>query len=115
MVLVFAWLVLGGLGAPLPEDLALLATGVFVYQGHASPVIALGVVFIGVLGGDALLFLLARRLGPAAYEHRVLGRLLPARRRVRLEQAYQRYGGRRPPQLQGSSWSASMAIDRWRR
>jgi len=30
LVLVFAWLVLGGLGLPLPEDAALVAAGALV-------------------------------------------------------------------------------------
>jgi membrane protein DedA with SNARE-associated domain len=52
------------------------------------------VVMLGVLGGDALLFFLGRRLGPAAYQRKLFQKLLPPARRAKLERAYERYGGR---------------------
>lgn len=94
MVVVFAWLVIGGLGVPLPEDAALLATGVLIERGAVNPVLALIVVFGAVLGGDASLFFLARRLGPAAYERKAIRRVLPPARRAKIEDAYRRRGGR---------------------
>ncbi|HEU4726840.1 MAG TPA: DedA family protein [Kofleriaceae bacterium] len=94
IVLVFVWLVIGGLGVPLPEDAALLAAGVLIERGAIDPVLALVVVFAGVLGGDASLFFLARRLGPAAYDRKVIRRVLPPERRARIESAYRRRGGR---------------------
>jgi membrane protein DedA with SNARE-associated domain len=86
--------VIGGLGLPLPEDVALLATGVLIEREAIGPVLAVTLVMIAVLGGDAMLFFLARRLGPAAYDRRVIRRVLPPARRARIEQAYTRYGGR---------------------
>ena len=68
---VFAWLALGSLGLPLPEDAALLAAGVLVQRGAVHPLVAVAVVMIGVLGGDALLFFGGRRLGPAAYQRKL--------------------------------------------
>lgn len=94
IVLVFAWLVIGGLGVPLPEDAALLAAGVLIERGAVDPVLALAAVFAGVLGGDASLFFLARRLGPAAYDRKSIRRVLPPERRARIEAAYRRRGGR---------------------
>ena len=90
---VFAWLVLGGLGAPLPEDVALLAAGALIERGAANPLVMAIVVFVAVLGGDAVLFFGARRLGPAALSRRPFARLLPPERRAKLEGAYRRYGG----------------------
>lgn len=92
--LVFLWLVIGGLGVPLPEDVALLAAGVLIQQGAVHPALALVVVLVGVLGGDAALFFLARRLGPAAYRRKLFQRILPPERRQRIEAAFDRYGGR---------------------
>lgn len=94
MLMVLAWLVIGGLGLPLPEDVALLATGVLIEREAIGPVLAVTLVMIAVLGGDAMLFFLARRLGPAAYDRRAIRRVLPPARRARIEQAYTRYGGR---------------------
>lgn len=94
LVFVFAWLALGGLGAPLPEDAALLTTGVLIQHGTVRPEIGLPVVLVGVLVGDAGLFFAARKLGRRAYDRKTFQRILPPPRRDRLEAAYRRYGGR---------------------
>jgi membrane protein DedA with SNARE-associated domain len=94
MAFVFAWLLVGGLGVPLPEDAALLAAGVLVERGATSAVFAGAVVLFGVLLGDSILFFAARRLGPAAYERKLIRRVLPPERRAKIESAYERYGGR---------------------
>jgi len=92
ILLVFAWLVIGGVGVPLPEDAALLAAGVLIERGAVHPIVAAVVVMVGVLGGDAMLFFAARRLGPAAYQRKLVQRALPPARRARIERAYQRHG-----------------------
>ena len=92
--LVFAWLAIGSLGVPLPEDAALLAAGALIHRGAVSLWFAAIVVFIGVLGGDAVLFFLARRLGPAAYDRKLFQKILPPERRAKIDSAYNRYGGR---------------------
>lgn len=94
LVLVFIWLLVGSVGVPLPEDVALITAGVLIHREVVDPTVAFAVVFAGVLGGDAILFFTARRLGPAAYETRLFRRLLPPERRARMEQAFQRHGGR---------------------
>jgi membrane protein DedA with SNARE-associated domain len=94
IVFVFAWLAIGSLGAPLPEDAALLAAGILIERGATHWAVAVAVCFIGVLGGDALLFFLARRLGPAAYNRKLIKKALPPARRERIERAYKQYGGR---------------------
>jgi membrane protein DedA with SNARE-associated domain len=94
LLLAFAWLVVGGIGLPVPEDAALLSLGVLVFHGAVAPVVALAIALIGVLAGDVGLFLLARRLGTAAYERPMLRRFLTPARRVKFEAAYRRHGGR---------------------
>jgi membrane protein DedA with SNARE-associated domain len=94
ILLVFAWLAIGSLGAPLPEDAALLAAGVLVQRGAVHPLVAIAVVLVGVLGGDSLLFFLGRRLGPAAYNRKLIQKALPPHRRAKIERAYEKYGGR---------------------
>jgi membrane protein DedA with SNARE-associated domain len=94
IVFVFAWLAIGGLGAPLPEDAALLAAGVLIERGAVHWAVALAVVMVGVLGGDSLLFFTARKLGPAAYRRKLFQKVLPPARRAKIEHAYERYGGR---------------------
>jgi len=92
IAIIFAWLVAGGLGAPLPEDVALLAAGALIERG-ASPLATFAVVIAGVLVGDAVLFFGARKLGPAALARQPFARILPPERRARIERAYHRRGG----------------------
>lgn len=94
MALVFAWLLVGGLGLPLPEDAALLAAGVLIERGATNAFVAVGLVLVGVMLGDSILFFAARRLGTRAYDHKVIRRVLPPERRAKIERAYARYGGR---------------------
>lgn len=91
IVLVFLWLMLGALGVPLPEDVALLTAGVLVHHGAVAPAVAWLVCYAGVVGGDAVLFLLARRYGMRIP---LVRRLLPPARHRRIADAYERYGGR---------------------
>lgn len=93
-VLVIAWLLLGGLGVPLPEDLAVISAGVLVHRGVVPWALAVPGVLGAVLFGDTMLFLIARRLGPAALERPRFAKLLPETRRDRLAILYERYGGR---------------------
>ena len=94
LVLVLAWLLAGSIGLPLPEDIALLATGVLIHRDVVNPVLAMLVVFAGVLTGDAILFFTARRLGHAAYDRKLFQKILPPERRARLEAAFEHHGGK---------------------
>jgi membrane protein DedA with SNARE-associated domain len=94
MALVFAWLLVGGLGVPLPEDAALLAAGVLIERGATNAWFAGALVLFGVMLGDSILFFAARRLGPRAYDRKLIKRVLPPERRAKIENAYARYGGR---------------------
>jgi membrane protein DedA with SNARE-associated domain len=92
--LLLAALLAAGLGVPLPEDVVLLAGGVLAHRGVTSLPGTLAVCAAGVLGGDVLLFLWARRLGESAYTLPAVARLLPPARRARVERLFTRHGGR---------------------
>jgi membrane protein DedA with SNARE-associated domain len=92
--LLFAALVAGGLGLPLPEDLVLLTGGALAHLGVVRLPLIIGVCMGGVLCGDLLLFHTARRLGPKVYEQRWIRELLTPERRERITRLYGRYGGR---------------------
>ncbi|RKH70849.1 DedA family protein [Corallococcus aberystwythensis] len=92
--LVFAVLVAGGLGLPFPEDLVQLAAGVLSHRGAMPLPAAIAVCFAGVLCGDTVLFLMARRLGQALYTHRRTRRLFPPERREHIQGLYAKHGSR---------------------
>jgi membrane protein DedA with SNARE-associated domain len=92
IALVVLALIVAGLGVPIPEDIMLLAAGVLVHRGEVSYVGALGACAFGVIVGDTTIFLIARRLGPAALQKRPLKWLITPARHARIEELFARHG-----------------------
>ncbi len=92
IAVVVGFLIIAGLGLPIPEDLMLLAAGVLVHRGEVSFAGALIACAIGVFIGDTTIFLMARRLGPAALTRRPFRWLITPERHVRIEAMFARYG-----------------------
>lgn len=88
----FTLLVVAGLGVPIPEDLVLLASGAICHRADGSLPLTIAVCYVGVLGGDCLVFLSARRFGSALLERRAFRGLLPPARRKRIERMFERRG-----------------------
>lgn len=84
-------LVAGGVGAPVPEELIQITAGYLARRGLLSFLPALGVAWVGLVVGDALLFRLARRHGPRLLETPRVARLLTPARRSALERHYARH------------------------
>lgn len=91
--LIFTLLVVAGLGLPVPEDVVLLASGALIHRGTIALVPGGAVVAVGVILGDLVIFLMARHLGVHALEKPLIRKLLPERRRQRLERLFERWGG----------------------
>ena len=68
--LITLMLLLGGFGLPIPEDPALIAAGALAAKGIVPLWLAITCCVVGVLGGDMILFLGARHLGPAVKRSR---------------------------------------------
>jgi membrane protein DedA with SNARE-associated domain len=68
-------LLAAGFGAPIPEDIPLLAAGWLVYKGSADFTLMIATALIGVLLGDTIIFTLGRRYGMRILEHRFLRRM----------------------------------------
>lgn len=86
-------LLAAGLGLPLPEDIVLIAGGILIHRGVTNVYATVAVCVVGVLAGDLMIFMAARRLGPKIYERRFIGRMLPPERRHKIEKLFARYGG----------------------
>ena len=89
-----AGLVIGAIGAPLPEEIVLLGAGASAHQGYASLGPLLVVVAIAVLATDALVFAIGRRFGPAALSRPPARWLLPERRRAKIERLIDGHGAK---------------------
>ena len=88
---VFGLLLVAGVGVPIPEELTQLTAGVLSHEGYLRLPITLPVVWAGILAGDTVLFLLARRHGPRALESRAARRVLTPARREKLERHFARH------------------------
>lgn len=90
-VAIFGALALGGLGVPVPEELTQLTAGALAHEGFLDVRLAVPVVWLGILAGDTVLFLLARRHGPRLLGSRPVRRVLTPSRRQRLERHFARH------------------------
>jgi membrane protein DedA with SNARE-associated domain len=88
---ILAALLAAGVGVPIPEELTQLSAGVLASQDVLAFRPALATVWVGILAGDTLLFLLARRHGPAALRTRLVARVLTEERRRALEGHFARH------------------------
>lgn len=92
--LVFALLIAGGMGAPVSEELVLLAGGMVAAEGRGNLPLLMAVGYLGALGGDALLFRLGRKLGPRALTNRHLKRVLTPNRVLWIESHFAQHSGK---------------------
>jgi membrane protein DedA with SNARE-associated domain len=90
-VAVFALLVGGGVGVPLPEEAVQLAAGVLAHQGVLELWKLMLAAWAGVVAGDSIIYALGRRHGERVLSSRLARRTLTAPRRERLRGHFERH------------------------
>jgi membrane protein DedA with SNARE-associated domain len=88
---IFTVLFLGGLGAPIPEEIPVLAAGALAHEGYMRWWIALPVCFVGVLSGDAVLYGVGHHWGERILEWWIVRRVLTPEREQAFLAAYRRH------------------------
>jgi membrane protein DedA with SNARE-associated domain len=91
-VVLFGLLFLCGLGLPLPEDIPLLAAGAAVEAGHMNIVIASICAWCGIIGGDIMLYHLAKKFGIEITRVPWVGKHFTKERIEKVEGLFVRYG-----------------------
>ena len=91
---IFAVLFLGGLGAPIPEELPILAAGALAHEGYMRWWVALPVCLAGVLSGDSVLYWVGYHWGERILEWSIVRRVLTAAREHVLIDAYRRHAAK---------------------
>jgi membrane protein DedA with SNARE-associated domain len=95
-LLIFAILVVCGLGVPLPEDISLILGGFLAHKGAASLSMMMLVGFLGILVGDSLIFYAGRRLGSKVGRSTTptgfLGKFITPEKRARVEGLFALHG-----------------------
>jgi len=82
-----------GLGLPpWSEEIVILAAGHFVAEGHFSFLTALGACWVGILGGDTVIFLLGRYAGERVYKWPFLRHHMGPRNRHRFNRTFLNHG-----------------------
>ena len=88
---IFAVVILGNVGLPVPEETVLAVAGYLVWSGQAQLVPVLIVAIVSAVAGDNLGYWLGRRYGRTAVE-RYAGWLLTPARVTKAESFVRRYG-----------------------
>ena len=88
---IFAVLLLGSLGVPIPEEMAIIAAAVLSHAGLVRWWLALPVCLLGVLSGDMVLYWVGRHWGENVLNWRVVRLVLTPKREQWLKAAYRRH------------------------
>ena len=90
--ILFGLLFACGLGLPMPEDIPLLLAGYFIAQGKMNPVIASAIAWLGIIGGDCVLYSFGRRYGLEITRVPFIGKHVTKERILRAEELFERWG-----------------------
>jgi membrane protein DedA with SNARE-associated domain len=88
---IFLLLLLGSLGAPIPEEMPIIAAAILSHEGVVQWWLALPLCFLGVLSGDVVLYWVGRHWGKRVLKWRVVSKVLTLRREQWLRAAYRRH------------------------
>jgi len=88
---IFAVLLLGSLGVPIPEEMAIIAAAVLSHAGMVRWWLALPICLLGVLSGDMVLYWVGRHWGDQVLNWRLVRLVMSPVREQWLEAAYRRH------------------------
>jgi 1-acyl-sn-glycerol-3-phosphate acyltransferase len=88
---IFAVLLLGSLGVPVPEEIPIIAGAVFSHEGIVRWWLALPTCLLGVLSGDMVLYWIGRHWGEQVLNWRLVRLVLSPAREQWLKAAYRRH------------------------
>ena len=88
----FGVLLLCGIGAPLPEEVALIGSGILLHRGEVDFVPITLTCAVAILLGDSIPFWIGRRWGMSAMQLRWVRRVLHPERLSKLEDRFTRHG-----------------------
>jgi len=88
---IFAVLLLGSLGVPIPEEMPIIAGAVLSHEGLVRWWLALPVSLLGVLSGDMVLYWVGRHWGDQVLSCRLVRLVLSPGREQWLKAAYRRH------------------------
>lgn len=93
-VAVLLALLLCSIGAPIPEDVTLVAGGVIAGLGYANVYAMIVLTLFGVLAGDLTMFALGHHFGVRLLRWRPVARVLTPKRYAAVQRRFERQGNR---------------------
>ncbi|MDP9173058.1 MAG: DedA family protein [Planctomycetota bacterium] len=91
-IMLFGILLACGLGLPVPEDIPLVAAGFLISQHHMNVFIAAPLAWLGIIGGDSMLYRLGWRYGHNITRVPLVGRHITMERIEHAERLFNKYG-----------------------
>jgi len=88
----FGLLLSCGLGVPIPEDVPLIAAGILIFHQKMSLAIAGPLAWLGIVGGDCILYTLGYRYGESIVKLPLIGKHVTIPRLHRAEALFRKYG-----------------------
>src|SRR6185503_4439428 len=88
---IFAVLLLGSLGAPIPEEIPIIAAAVLSHEDVVRWWLALPICLLGVLSGDMVLYWIGRHWGERVLDCRLARLVLSPAREQWLKAAYRKH------------------------
>jgi membrane protein DedA with SNARE-associated domain len=88
----FGLLLSCGLGMPIPEDIPLIAAGILIRQGHMHFWIAAPLAWLGIMGGDTILYFLGFNFGEKIVKLPIIGKHVTLDRLRKAEEMFRKYG-----------------------
>lgn len=88
----FLILLLCGLGLPIPEDIVLMVAGMLAQDDGRSWIATATLMYIGVLGGDSIIFILGQRYGTRLLAWEMTHNLFPPKKQARVQRLFERHG-----------------------
>jgi len=88
----FGLLLSCGLGVPIPEDVPLIASGILIFHHKMSLPIAAPLAWLGIVGGDCILYTLGYRYGESIVKLPLIGKHVTIARLHRAEALFRKYG-----------------------
>jgi len=92
VIVVFLLLFACGLGLPLPEDIPLIIAGAFLATDARSWVIVGIAAWLGIIGGDCVLYFMGRRYGMEITKAPLIGKHVTRERIEHVERLFEKYG-----------------------
>jgi membrane protein DedA with SNARE-associated domain len=91
-MMIFVLLFACGLGLPLPEDIPLLAGGFFIAKGQMHVVAVCVLAWLGIVGGDCVLYRFGRKYGLNITKVPFIGKHVTKERILKAERLFDRWG-----------------------